>query len=288
MMASGIEQSINQLLVCPLCKGELEFRSDAVLCGACGMRFAQAKAGYFDLFPRHLPSGASNRWIERQSEMVGWYQDLIATPLAAEESIAYHYAPLASQLVTLSGRILDLGGGHGAARQYLPYGVEHIVIDPSLNWLGAEWGTMTEYFPRLKEGVCFIRGVGEYLPFPARTFDAVLAFWSLNHTSDPEQVFREVQRVLRPGGRLLAVLEDMEPTWYDLVTWNFLARGRRGMAKLLPKKFQVTFGGREWPLQSDHLRIHEADVQRWSAHGFKVLRRYWVNNYLTYDLQRTS
>lgn len=288
MIAGGFEQTVNRLLVCPVCKGELEFRPDAALCDRCGMRFARAAADYFDLLPRHSPSSASSSWAERQREMEDWYQDLLATPAAAGQCITYEYAPFASQLATLSGRILDVGGGLGVVRQYLPRGVEYIVIDPSLKWLGTEWGTMTEYFPRLKEAAGFIRGVGEYLPFPARTFDAVLAFWSLNHTSDQQQVFQEAQRVLQPGGRFLVVLEDMEPMWRDLVTNHFLAQGKRSVAKLMHEKLQVALGRREWPLQSDHARIREADVRRWSAQGFKVLRRYWVNKYLAYDFQRTS
>lgn len=41
------------------------------------------------------------------------------------------------------------------------------------------------------------------LPFPDASFDAAIAIESIFHMPDREQVFREVHRVLRPGGRLV-------------------------------------------------------------------------------------
>ncbi|MFR9728373.1 SAM-dependent methyltransferase [Saccharopolyspora sp. MS10] len=41
------------------------------------------------------------------------------------------------------------------------------------------------------------------LPFPDESFDAAIAIESIFHMPDREQVFREVRRVLRPGGRIV-------------------------------------------------------------------------------------
>ena len=55
--------------------------------------------------------------------------------------------------------------------------------------------------------VTFRTAVAEALPFPDRTFDVVLSTLMLHHLPRPtrEQSAREIRRVLKPGGRVLAV-----------------------------------------------------------------------------------
>jgi SAM-dependent methyltransferase len=55
--------------------------------------------------------------------------------------------------------------------------------------------------PLLDEGRV---ALGEAIPYPDATFDLVLADNVLEHLERPELVFREVARVLKPGGRFLA------------------------------------------------------------------------------------
>lgn len=43
-------------------------------------------------------------------------------------------------------------------------------------------------------------GDTESLPFPDQTFDVVLSLWTLEHVQQPEALFRDVRRVLKPGG----------------------------------------------------------------------------------------
>jgi SAM-dependent methyltransferase len=60
------------------------------------------------------------------------------------------------------------------------------------------------------------RGEACPLPWPDRTFDAVVAIHSFQFWHDPSAAMAEIRRVLVPGGRLLLVLRDHSsraPDW---------------------------------------------------------------------------
>ena len=60
------------------------------------------------------------------------------------------------------------------------------------------------------KNICFETGNAEELPYEAETFDLVITRLSLHHFVDPKKPFREMQRVLKKGGKL--IVWDMEAT----------------------------------------------------------------------------
>lgn len=109
--------------------------------------------------------------------------------------------------------VLDLGAGAGIVSHLRFRGLARRVcgIDPD---------PRVASNPNLDDGVV---GCGEAILFPDGCFDLVLACNVLEHLADPVQVFREVARVLRPGGRFLVktpnrrhyvpLIARMTPTW---------------------------------------------------------------------------
>jgi ubiquinone/menaquinone biosynthesis C-methylase UbiE len=60
-------------------------------------------------------------------------------------------------------------------------------------------------------GLLLVAGEGDHLPFPGGRIDAVTAYGVLHHLVEHGALFREVARVLRPGG---AFYTDHDPNYY--------------------------------------------------------------------------
>lgn len=90
--------------------------------------------------------------------------------------------------------LLDLGAGAGIASfmDFRGQVAKVCGVDPDPRVLGN---------PLLDEAKI---GTGEALPYGDAQFDVVIANSVLEHLSHPKEVFREVSRVLRPGGLFLA------------------------------------------------------------------------------------
>jgi len=87
------------------------------------------------------------------------------------------------------GRILDLGAGTGAANAI--FGSRKVVaLDPAPQMLA------------LNDAAHRVVGVGEALPFADDTIDAVFSAYVFRNLDSVEDTLDEVNRVLRPGGRL--------------------------------------------------------------------------------------
>ena len=94
-------------------------------------------------------------------------------------------------------RVLEVGGGPGelAARMAAELGADVVMVDVS---------------PRMVElargrGVDAHVGDVQDLPFEDGSFDCAVAAWMLFHVPDLDRGLAELARVLRPGGRLVAV-----------------------------------------------------------------------------------
>jgi SAM-dependent methyltransferase len=100
-------------------------------------------------------------------------------------------------------RVLDLGSGGGidvilSARRVGPTG-RAIGLDMTDEMLELARRNATEAGV---DNVEFVRGTIESIPLPAASVDVVISNCVINLAADKAAVFREIARVLRPGGRV--------------------------------------------------------------------------------------
>jgi SAM-dependent methyltransferase len=99
-------------------------------------------------------------------------------------------------------RVLEVGSGKGslALRIEDELHCDVIALDTSPAMVAASAAL----------GVEAVLGDVRELPFPDASFDAVVAAWMLYHVSPLERGLSELARVLRPGGRLVAITNGRE------------------------------------------------------------------------------
>lgn len=103
------------------------------------------------------------------------------------------------------GRILELGAGTGLNFVHYDSSTRIVATEPSTEMLrrAAEKSTTNN--------VTVVQSRAESLPFENQSFDAALATLVLCSVASPVQVFKELERVVRPGGTI-SLVEHVRPT----------------------------------------------------------------------------
>ncbi|UJF36189.1 demethylmenaquinone methyltransferase [Paenibacillus hexagrammi] len=91
----------------------------------------------------------------------------------------------------------------------------------------------------LDKQIRLIRGNAMSLPFEDNTFDYATIGFALRNVPDLEQVIREMQRVVKPGG-LVVSLELSKPTWepFKSIYYFYFQRVLPFMGKLIAKSYE--------------------------------------------------
>jgi ubiquinone/menaquinone biosynthesis C-methylase UbiE len=113
-------------------------------------------------------------------------------------------------------RLLDVGCGRGGTiRTALTYCKPSLAIGVDLTTGGIELARRSLRFPN----TWFLRGNAEHLPFADAAFDVVTNIESSHHYSNVDSFYRNVWRVLAPGGHFLYTTFLPVPQFeHDLVT----------------------------------------------------------------------
>src|SRR3712207_4580316 len=104
--------------------------------------------------------------------------------------------------ITAGMRALDVGGGLGGPARTLAseFGCTVEVLDFTAEFCRA--GDMLTARTGLSNRVSFRHGNALEMPYPDASFDVVWTQHSSMNIADKERLYKEIHRVLRPGGRL--------------------------------------------------------------------------------------
>jgi SAM-dependent methyltransferase len=160
-------------------------------------------------------------------------------------------------------RLLELGAGLGltVATARLRYGAEAYGLEPG----GEEFSGTYELGRQLLEGCqlnsdILVNGVGERMPFPDQSFDAVISSNVLEHVADPAKVLAECFRVLRPGGTCHMVIPNFGSWWEGHYGLLWLPHSPHWLGRL-----RVRLAGRD-PAYVDTLQlVTPGMMKRWIA-----------------------
>ena len=128
----------------------------------------------------------------------GWWQEEFTD--GADAEYTEQILPLAVEHLAGAVDVLDVGTGEGqlARMAALGGGPRVVGIDPSVAQLSVA--------QQRAGGPTYARAAAPALPFPASSFDAVVACLVFEHIDGVDAAIAEVSRVLRPGGRFLFFL----------------------------------------------------------------------------------
>ena len=131
-----------------------------------------------------------------------------------------------------TGRILDVGCGTGLFLPSLAERAQLVVgVDLSAEMLRGV---------RERAGAAeLVQADADHLPFPDRSFDAVVAITLLQNMPDPERTVRELARVMRPGGTLIVTSLRHKHTAEQLEEWASSAKLKPMRAGRIPDSEDV-------------------------------------------------
>ncbi len=106
----------------------------------------------------------------------------------------------------IGGRILDIGAGDQPYRDCFPRAKEYVATNKH-----------SHYGEQDSENIASFTDVwlddAKSLPFKTGSFDAVLCFQVLSLVAEPQALFAEAARVLRPGGLFVLTTDFLYPKW---------------------------------------------------------------------------
>ncbi|MBW1773242.1 MAG: bifunctional demethylmenaquinone methyltransferase/2-methoxy-6-polyprenyl-1,4-benzoquinol methylase UbiE [Deltaproteobacteria bacterium] len=160
-----------------------------------------------------VPSVQKENLVRRHFDTVAKKYDFMNTILSFGTHHLWKRTAIKMTGINPGDQIIDICGGTGdlsilAAGAGAP---SSRVILYDINWAMMVRGKPKVEKSIFGENICYVQGDAERISFPDGIFDSALVGFGIRNLTNMEKGFREMYRVLRPGGKLMC-LEFSKPT----------------------------------------------------------------------------
>ncbi len=164
-------------------------------------------------------------------------------------------------------RVLDVATGTGLVARALRerYGCEVVGLDRSADMLSRA---------AARDGhIPLVRARAESLPFADESFDHVTFTYLMRYVDDPAATMRELARVVRPGGRLVALDFGVPPNPIVRALWQvYTTIGLPLVGRVISERWSSVGAFLRGSIERFD-REHGADVERdWTDAGLREIR----------------
>jgi len=115
-------------------------------------------------------------------------------------------------------KVMDLGCGVGNSVELFHK------KDPKIKWVGVDIESSPEVCCRTRSDADFITYDGVHLPFKGNSIDLVFSNQVFEHVRSPQELLKEISRVLKPGKCFTGSVSYLEP-YHSFSLWNYTPYG---------------------------------------------------------------
>jgi demethylmenaquinone methyltransferase/2-methoxy-6-polyprenyl-1,4-benzoquinol methylase len=224
---------------------------------------------------RKIPAHEKVNWVRNHFDAVAQKYDMMNTLLSF--GIHYLWKRTAIRMLQLKpgDRVIDVCGGTGdlsilAARKVLPSG-QVVLYDINRKMMVTGRQKPTNAAARNK--ILYTQGDAECISYGPSRFDAAMVGFGIRNLTHVEQGFREMHRVLKPGGRLMC-LEFSKPVFapfrwlYDAYSFSImpllglLIVGSRKAYTYLPESIRIFPSPEELKRMLEEIGFREVTYRR--------------------------
>ena len=221
--------------------------------------------------------GEKAQAIRRMFALIAHRYDLLNTILSANQHRYWRRAAVRLASPPPGGRALDVATGSGEFALELAKGMDFQGKVVGIDFCGPILERGREKVERRGvPGVIFVLAAAEALPFPGDTFDIATIGFALRNVVSVEQTLREMQRVVRPGGKVVS-LELTRPEkglwqrfhdWYtrQVVPWvGGMLSGQRPAYVYLRESIATFMSPKELARRMEECGLTQVTIHRFTG-----------------------